>query len=140
MRTKRSFLGAVGTLTLVLASALTSGTAQAASSATSAASPTTSPAVRSELLAPGSGIVCSSGNFCASVWDPNANRFRVFYFYNCGRYSLSNWGGWSEAQNSQTGSAVARIYGASGNELASYPANNGVYAVDWTPVYSIRNC
>jgi hypothetical protein len=140
MRTKRSFLGTVGTVTLVLASALTSGTAQAASSATSAASPTTSPAVRSELLPAGSGIVCSSGNFCASVWDPNAGRFRVFYFYNCARYSLSNWGEWGEAKNSQTGGAVARVYGSSGNELASYPADGGVYAVNWGPVYSIRNC
>ncbi|UUU32421.1 hypothetical protein JIX56_22350 [Streptomyces sp. CA-210063] len=137
MRTKRSLLGALGTITLVLASALTSGTAQAAPSA---ASPTTSPAVRSELLSPGSGIICSSGNFCASVWDPAAGRFRVFYFFNCARYSLSNWNEWGEAQNSQTGGAVARIYGSSGNELRSYPADNAVYGVDWAPVYSIRNC
>lgn len=140
MRPKRSLLGAVGTVTLMLASVLASGTAQAASSATSAASPTTSPAVRSELLSAGSGIVCSSGNFCASVWDPAAGRFRVFYFYDCARYSLSNWNDWGEAQNSQTGGAVARIYGSSGNQLASYPADNGVYGVNWGPVYSIRNC
>lgn len=140
MRNQRSFLGAVGTMTLVLASALTSGTAQAAPAATSAASPTTSPAVRSELLAAGSGIVCGSGNFCASVWDPAAGRFRVFYFYDCARYALSNWNEWGEAQNSQTGGAVARVHGSAGNELASYPANNAVYAVNWGPVYSIRNC
>ncbi|QFQ98889.1 hypothetical protein F9278_25105 [Streptomyces phaeolivaceus] len=135
--TKRSLLGAAGTLALVLSSVLTSGPAQAASSA---ASPTTSPAVRSELLSPGSGIVCGSGNFCASVWDPAANRFRVFYFYNCARYSLSNWNEWGEAKNSQTGSAVARIHGSSGNQLASYNADNAVYAVNWAPVYSLRNC
>ncbi|MBZ3906608.1 MULTISPECIES: hypothetical protein [Streptomyces] len=135
--TKRSLLGAAGTLTLALASVVTAGPAQAA---TSAASPTTSPAVRSELLAPGSGVVCSSGNFCASVWDPAANRFRVFYFYNCARYSLSNWNEWGEAKNSQTGSAVARTYGSSGNQLGAYNADNAVYAVNWAPVYSIRNC
>ncbi|MDX3522657.1 hypothetical protein [Streptomyces scabiei] len=140
MRTKRALLGAVGTTTLMLASALASGTAGAATSATTAASPTTSPAVRSELLPAGAGITCNSGEFCASVFDPAAGRFRVFHFYNCARYSLSNWNDWGEAQNSQTGSAVARTYGSAGNELVAYPANGSVYAAHWSPVYSIRNC
>ncbi|WP_143671935.1 hypothetical protein [Streptomyces caniscabiei] len=47
---------------------------------------------------------------------------------------------WGEAQNSRTGGAVARVHGSAGDELASCPANNGVYAVNWGPVYSLRNC
>ncbi len=93
-----------------------------------------------ELLPPGAGVSCSSGNFCASVWDPTANRFRVFHFYNCTRYYLSNWNDWGEAKNSQTGGAVATIYGSGGDVIRTFPADNNVYAADWTPVHSIRNC
>lgn len=138
MPTKRSLPGVLGAMTLALASVFAAGPAQAAPSAVG---PTSSPApARTELLPPGAGVNCSSGNFCASVWDPTVNRFRVFYFYNCTRYYLSNWNNWGEAKNSQTGGAVATLYGSSGNVIRTIPADNGVYAVDWTPVYSIRNC
>ncbi len=35
---------------------------------------------------------------------------------------------------------MARIHGSGVNQLASYPADDGVYGVNWRPVYSIRNC
>lgn len=47
---------------------------------------------------------------------------------------------WAEAQNSQTGGAVAGLYGSGGGLLQTVPADNAVYAVNWSPVYSIRNC
>ncbi|MFF5784741.1 hypothetical protein ACFY8P_07225 [Streptomyces sp. NPDC012693] len=145
MPTKRSLPGVLGAMTLALASVLAAGPAHAAPSAVppapSAVPPTSSPApARTELLPPGAGVSCSPGNFCASVWDPTANRFRVFYFYNCTRYYLSNWNDWGEAKNSQTGGAVATVYGSGGTVIRTVPADNNVYAVNWTPVYSIRNC
>jgi hypothetical protein len=110
-------------------------------SALAAASPTTSPAVRTALLSPGAGIYCETGNFCASVWDPAAGRFRVFlFFYYCNLYSLANWNDWGEAKNSRTGGAVAHLYGSGGGRLKSIPADNEVYGVDWGPVHSLRNC
>jgi hypothetical protein len=163
MRIKRSLLGLAGTAMLVLASALTTTAAQAApgSDATpgghlmtmpaapdsahrtpllAAASPSASPAVRTAYAGAGGGVYCESGYFCASVWDPSAGQFKIFFFYTCNRYTLSSWIDWGEAQNSQTGGAVARLYGSGGGLLRSIPADNGVYAVDWSPVYSIRNC
>ncbi|MER7624541.1 hypothetical protein [Streptomyces sp. NPDC126503] len=138
MPIKRSLSGVLGAMTLALASVLATGPAQAAPSA---AAPWTSPApARTELLPPGAGVHCAPGNFCASVWDPSANRFRVFYFYHCTRYYLSNWNGWGEAKNSQTGGATATLYGSGGNVIRTYPADGNVYAVDWSPVYSLRNC
>jgi hypothetical protein len=137
MPTKRSLAGVLGAMALALASAFTAP----AQAAPTAVAPTTSPApARTELLAPGAGVQCTPGNFCASVWDPTAGRFRLFYFYACTRYYLANWNSWGEAMNSQTGGAVALTYGSSGNVLNRYPADNAPYAVDWTPVYSIRNC
>ncbi|GGY82043.1 hypothetical protein [Streptomyces omiyaensis] len=138
MTTQRALPGVLAAATLALASALTAGPAQAAPTV---AGPSSSPApARTELLPPGAGVNCTTGHFCASVWDPGANRFRVFYFYNCTRYYLSNWNGWGEAKNSQTGNATATLYGSGGNVLRTVPADNGVYAVDWAPVYSLRNC
>ncbi|MFJ3816611.1 hypothetical protein [Streptomyces sp. NPDC090056] len=138
MPTKRSLPGVLGAVTLALASVLTAGPVRAAPAAVA---PTSSPApARTELLPPGAGVSCSPGNFCASVWDPTVNRFRVFYFYNCTRYRLSDWGDWGEAKNSQSGGAVATVYGSGGNVIRTFPADNGVYAVNWAPVYSIRNC
>lgn len=163
MRTKRSLLGVIGTLTLVLASVFATGPAQAASApdsgrgghmmimpsapvgagsaqALAAAPPTTSPPVESVHVPPGSGVYCRPGNLCASVYDPTAGTFKVFFFYYCNRYSLANWNGWGEVQNSQTGGALGHLYDGNGNHLRVIFADNGVYAQDWTPVWSLRNC
>jgi hypothetical protein len=105
-----------------------------------AAAPSTSPAVRTAYAGAGGGVYCQSGYFCASVWDPTAGKFKIFFFYSCNRYTLSNWIDWAEAQNSQTGGAVAGLYGSGGGLLQTVPADNAVYAVNWSPVYSIRNC
>ncbi|ANS65932.1 hypothetical protein SLINC_3708 [Streptomyces lincolnensis] len=140
MRTKRSLLGAVGTMTLVLASVLASGTAQAASSAASAVAPTISPAADSRLVPAGSHITCDTGNFCAGVWDPTVNQWRVFFLYHCNRYHLSNWQGTGEVVNSQTDNAQATTYGQNGNVIQTFPVSTDAPDVDWDPVWSIRNC
>ena len=138
MRTKRSLLGAVGTMTLVLASVFTSGSAQAAS--TAAVSPTISPAARSQLVPSGGSVICDTGNFCAGVWDPTVNQWRVFFLYHCNRYSLANWHGTGEVMNSQTDNAQATIYGQNGNVIRTFPVSTDSPDVDWEPVWSIRNC
>ncbi|MFI9171992.1 hypothetical protein [Streptomyces lincolnensis] len=140
MRTQRSLLGAVGTMTLVLASVLATGTAQAASSAPSAVSPTVSPAADSRLVPSGSHITCDTGNFCAGVWDPTVNQWRVFFLYHCNRYHLSNWHGTGEVSNSQTDNAQATTYGQNGDVIQIFPVSNDKPDVDWEPVWSIRNC
>jgi hypothetical protein len=153
----------IGTLTLVLTSVFATGTAQAAAApddergghmmimpsapegagsaqALAAAPPTTSPAVHSVHVPPGSGVFCSTGNLCAAVYDPSAGTFKVFFFYSCNRYWMSNWNGFGEVQNSQTGGAAAYLYNRDGSIRKVVPADNGVYAQDWTPVWSLRNC
>ncbi|MDQ0947074.1 hypothetical protein QFZ24_000997 [Streptomyces phaeochromogenes] len=140
MRTQRSLLGVVGTMTLVLASVFASGSAQAASSATSAVSPTISPAAPSQLVPPGDSVTCDTGNFCAGVWDPTVNQWRVFFLYDCNRYYLSNWHGTGEVMNSQTDNAQATIYGENGNVIQTFPVSTDAPDVDWEPVWSIRNC
>ncbi|MFJ9907396.1 hypothetical protein ACIRVK_31645 [Streptomyces sp. NPDC101152] len=162
MRITRSLLGLAATVTTVLASVLAAGTAQAAPvphgssggqvmtmpaapegahpASLLAVAPTVSPAVRTAYAGAGGGVYCQSGYFCASVWDPTAGQFKIFFFYSCTRYTLSNWIDWAEAQNSQTEGATARLYGFGGGVLQTIPADNAVYAVNWTPVYSIRNC
>ncbi|MCD7441448.1 hypothetical protein K4B79_24880 [Streptomyces lincolnensis] len=140
MRTKSSLLGAVGTMTLMLASVFASGTAQAASSGASAVAPTISPAADSRLVPDGSHITCDTGNFCAGVWDPTVNQWRVFFLYHCNRYYLSNWQGTGEVMNSQTDNAQATTYGQSGNVIQTFPVSTDAPDVDWDPVWSIRNC
>ncbi|WP_405546806.1 hypothetical protein OG478_45335 [Streptomyces phaeochromogenes] len=140
MRLQRSLLGAVGTMTLVLASVSVSGSAQAASSATSAVSPTISPAAPSQLVPSGGHVTCDTGNFCAGVWDPTVNQWRVFFLYDCNRYYLSNWQGTGEVMNSQTDNAQATIYGQNGNMIQTFPVSTDAPDVDWEPVWSIRNC
>ncbi|MFJ8634075.1 hypothetical protein [Streptomyces sp. NPDC093568] len=140
MRLQRSLLGAVGTMTLVLASAFATGPAQAAPSAASAVPPTISPAAPSQLVPSGSHITCDTGNFCAGVWDPTVNQWRVFFLYRCNRYYLSNWQGTGEVKNSQTDNAQATTYGQSGNVIQTFPVSSDSPDVDWDPVWSIRNC
>ncbi|WP_326761935.1 hypothetical protein OHB35_46470 [Streptomyces phaeochromogenes] len=140
MRLQRSLLGAASTMTLVLASVSVSGSAQAASSATSAVSPTISPAVPSQLVPSGGHVTCDTGNFCAGVWDPTVNQWRVFFLYDCNRYYLSNWQGTGEVMNSQTDNAQATIYGQNGNVIQTFPVSTDAPDVDWEPVWSIRNC
>lgn len=140
MRPQRSLLGGVGTMTLVLASVFASGTAQAASSVTSAVSPTISPAAHSQLVPSGTTITCDGGNFCAGVWDPTVDQWRVFFLYHCNRYHLSNWHGTGEVKNSQTDNAQATTYGQNGNVIQTFPVSADEPDVDWEPVWSIRNC
>jgi hypothetical protein len=104
-----------------------------------AAAPSTSPAVRTAYAGAGGRVYCQSGYFCGSVRDPTAGKFTIF-FYSGNRYTLSNWIDWAEAQNSQTGGTVASLYGSGGGLRQTVPADNAVYAVNWSPVYSIRNC
>ncbi|MES5820807.1 hypothetical protein [Streptomyces sp. RG80] len=140
MRPQRSLLGAVATMTLVSASVFVSGSAQAATSATSAVAPTISPAASSQLVPNGEHISCDTGNFCAGVWDPTVNQWRVFFLYDCHLYHLSNWQGTGEVVNSQTGNAQATTHGQNGALIQTYPVSADAPDVNWDPVWSIRNC
>jgi hypothetical protein len=90
--------------------------------------------------AEGPGATCDTGYFCAGVWDPAAGQYRVFFFYDCNRYYLSNWQGTSKVMNNQTDNAEATLYGQNGEVLRTFPTSTDVLDVDWEPVWSIRNC
>lgn len=85
-------------------------------------------------------ITCDTGNFCAGVWDPTVDRWRVFFLYACNRYHLANRHGTGEVMNSQTDDAQATIHGQNGNVIQTFPVSTDSPDVDWDPVWSIRNC
>ncbi|MDH6221637.1 hypothetical protein [Streptomyces pseudovenezuelae] len=159
MRDKRSLPGLIGALVVVLAALFGAGPAQAADSPSGhylmlptaphsaaarsavAHSPGISPAANKVVhVAVGDGVACDSGNFCTAVWDPTTNDWKVFFLFQCALYSLSYWNGDGYYANSQTGGAVAIVYGQSGNELVRAPVEPVTYLYNWDPAWSIRNC
>ncbi|MFB6888502.1 hypothetical protein ACFCX4_04200 [Kitasatospora sp. NPDC056327] len=165
-RFKRSALGTAGALTALLAAfAGTTGPAQAAPAAATvttaagqtlvapsapslqdrarlaAVSPTVSPAARFGHVPADSDYQCAQGNLCALVWDPTAGDYKIFYLYNCARYSLSGWNGQGFYADNQTGGVRSYFYGSNGGVLKSFTPDGGAnHTQDWTPVYAIRNC
>ncbi|AYC35912.1 hypothetical protein DWG14_00120 [Streptomyces griseorubiginosus] len=163
MRNMRSIIGFFGVLAVALAALFVAGPAQAAPQqgaakdghvlvlpaapagvtprSAAANSPTTSPAAgRVVHVASGSTVNCTSGSLCTAVWDPTTGDWKVFFLYNCARYSLSYWNGGGYYVDSQTGGVTSYFYGQSGNVLKRFTPDNTVYSYDWTPVWSIRNC
>ncbi|GAA4064981.1 hypothetical protein GCM10022233_44360 [Streptomyces shaanxiensis] len=160
VRAQRSVLGVIGALILALAAVFAAGPAQAASSSTNAAvappapqgaqaadvsiaavSPGISPAANFIHVAAGGTFDCTSGSLCAAVWDPTTSDWKIYYLYTCARYSLSNWNGTGYYFDEQTGGVTSYFYGQSGNVLRSFKPDGGIrHEVDWTPVWSIRNC
>ncbi|MFG2988645.1 hypothetical protein ACGFZK_04945 [Streptomyces sp. NPDC048257] len=157
MRFNRSILGMAGVTAMLLTTALTAGSAQAAAdtraqvapaapaaarsaSLAAAASPGISPAVSTGHVAPGGSYTCSSGNLCTLVWDPTTSDWKVFYLYNCNRYSVYNWNGNGAYWDNQTGNPTSYLYNQGGGVLKSFQPGGGQLGQDWTPVYSIRNC
>jgi hypothetical protein len=163
MRAKRSLVGIVGLLAMMLLAAFSAGTAQASSSGSAAggqllvapappkhaaalsaqrlaaASPTVSPAASYVHRATGESYTCASGNLCTEVWDPTVSKWKIFFLYSCNRYSLANWLGSGYYHNFQTGGTTASFYDSSGQVVTSSTAVSSGYQ-DWNPVWSIRNC
>ena len=120
----------------VVASAAPEATARASALAVS---PGVSPPVSTIHVAPGGIYFCPSGVLCTEVWDPTASAVKVFSFYHCNTYSLSNWNGSGGWINFQTGGAWAYAYNQSGTVINAFPAGyQGT--VNWSPAWYIKNC
>lgn len=105
-----------------------------------ATSPYTSPGSTAGHVNPGQTYTCAVGNLCELAWDPTTGNWELFRMYYCNRYSLYYWNDGGYFWNNQTSGTVARFYGSSGNLLKSDTAPTGQTYIDWSPVYSIRNC
>jgi hypothetical protein len=102
--------------------------------------PSVSPSVRTIHVATGEPYTCDTGNLCLEVWDPTTSNWKVFYLYNCRKYSLSYFNGWGDFTDYQTGGVRSYFYGQSGNELRSFTPPQLEVPQDWGPVWSVRNC
>lgn len=98
--------------------------------------PTTSPVVQHTYLKQGEHTTCPSGYACAAV--PYSTGAYVFKFYEYGGYSLSYWGGTSEALNNQTGGAAMRLDNVNGTQVRCIAPPAHVYDADWDPIWRIR--
>ncbi|MFE2108992.1 hypothetical protein ACFXAF_24445 [Kitasatospora sp. NPDC059463] len=162
---KRSALGVAGALTAVLTAFAGSAPAGAATTAAApagrvlvappapplqarteaaaiaAGSPTVSPAAPFGHIPANSDYNCDPGYLCALVWDPTAGDYKIFYLYDCARYSLNGWNGQGFYADNQTGGVRSYFYDANGGVLKSFTPDGGAnHTQDWTPVWSIRNC
>ncbi|MFI6003255.1 hypothetical protein ACIA98_23050 [Streptomyces sp. NPDC051366] len=163
MRVKRSVLGMVGVTTMLLTAAFTTGSAEAATpsdqgasarvlvapaapanarpaSLAAASSPGISPGVRTSHVPASGSYGCDSGNLCTLVWDPTTSDWKIFYLYNCNRYSVYNWNGNGWYFDNQTGNPTSYLYNQGGGIVKSFTPGGGQQGQDWTPVYSVRNC
>ncbi|MDR7381943.1 hypothetical protein [Promicromonospora iranensis] len=81
---------------------------------------------------------CPSGRFCTYQQQDNG-QYRVYDFYRCTDYQLSNWFDSRMAKNNQTGGVTVRLLGSNGQQVDTVTA--GQYkAVNWNPVWTIRLC
>lgn len=164
MRVKRSILGMAGVCAMLSAAAFTTGSAQAAvpsgqaaaasrvlvapaapaatqsASLVAAASPGISPWAASGHVSPSGSYGCAGGNLCTLVWDPTTSDWKIFYLNACHRYSVSNWDGNGFYFDAQTGGVTSYLYGSNGGELSHFQPGGGQVSVNWSPVYSIKNC
>lgn len=160
MRIKRPALGLVGGLACTAAAILTTGVAQAATPSNhqanahtltaptaprgarprAAAAPRISPSVPTKHVAPGGRYTCGKGRLCTAVWDPTTSNWKVFNLYKCHKYALAHWSGKGYYNDNQTGNVRSHFYGRNGKNLKSFTPGGGQKSVDWTPVWSIRNC
>jgi hypothetical protein len=104
-----------------------------------AASPGVSPPVNSIHVAPGQSYICYVGSLCTTVWDPTTSDWKAFGFYYCNTYSLSNWNGYGNWINVQTGGAWAYAYDQSGTTIDAFQAGYQGTAY-WSPAWYIKNC
>ncbi|MFJ6084277.1 hypothetical protein ACIQI8_23030 [Streptomyces sp. NPDC092369] len=165
-RPRRPLLGGLGALALALAAVFTTGPAQAASpdhdlsqlrqgdrimtmpaappslASTAAEEPPTAwPKPDKIVHVPAAASLnCTSGNLCVSVFDHTTGDYVVFFLYYCDTYALSNFVGTGSYHNAQTGGAVARFYGKTGNLITSVRAGGSGNDYKWSPVWSIKNC
>ncbi|MFE2296168.1 hypothetical protein [Streptomyces sp. NPDC059452] len=142
MRTRSILSTAIAAAALLAAGMVPAASAAPAADGPSAAaqSPRVSPAA-DYFHTSGPGYTCPTGNFCARVWDPTVQKYKVFKLYKCATYALSYWGGTGGYANRQTGSrATATFYGESGNVLRNVPVGASSTSYNWSPVWKIRNC
>lgn len=108
-----------------------------------ATAPSISPSTAFEDVLPGQTYTCALGTFCAGVWNPVNGKWRVFKLFTCRLYFVSNWIGTGFYWDNQTGRPQSNVFGSNGAVL-NPPGNifpgGGQQFIDWTPVFSIRNC
>ncbi|MFI9332988.1 hypothetical protein ACIGZJ_36315 [Kitasatospora sp. NPDC052868] len=145
MNLKRSAAGLLGAVALLPAVVVGTGSAQAAPVASArlvAASPSVSPSVPTQYYRYETdmfGIPCPSGSLCISVDDPGAQKWKVFYFDPCRRYSVSNWEGGGYYINNQTGRVTTTFFDRWGNGFPNIPVG-AKGSFNWSDVWSLQNC
>lgn len=155
MRSGRTIVGTIGVALAMLVPALVGAPAQAApatkaasavgaASSVLATSPGISPAAERVTHVGRYGFAdyhCAAGRACLAVWDSTVGMWKVFDLFRCGSYRLSYWYDGGAMKNNQTGGAAVRTYGSGGGLIWTYgPNGNGIYEVDWNPVWSVRPC
>ena len=68
------------------------------------------------------------------------SKWRVFKLFVCTTYAVSNWNGSGFYWDNQTGTPLSAFYGQFMNTLFSFRPGGGQLAVDWSPVWFIKNC
>ncbi|GIH03963.1 hypothetical protein Rhe02_20300 [Rhizocola hellebori] len=105
--------------------------------------PTTYPSVTTHPVAPGAIYTCGAGYFCALVWNPVTNLWKVFFFYYCQTQYVYNWlGGGAYLNNQNPPVQPTQIYGQYGELLAALVVENPRRQrdFDWNPVWSLKPC
>jgi hypothetical protein len=105
-----------------------------------AVSPTVSPSVSTGHIAPNGTYSCGSGNLCALAWDPTTANWKIFYFYNCNDYSLSNWNGTGYYYDNQTGNVTSYFFDDWYIVWLSFTPDRTQHSYNWDPIYTIENC
>lgn len=164
MQVRRSIFGTFGVIAVTLTAVFATAPAQATSLpdhgetsvvlhappapkgartslfATAAASPTISPSTSTQHVASDGVVTCHNGTLCMVVWDPTTADYKVFFLYDCHKYSLSHWSGWGRFGDFQTGGVRSYFYGSNDQVLTSFTPSGDNVQYDWTPVWSVRNC
>lgn len=102
-------------------------------------SPYISPAARQIRHSSSTNVPCTSGNFCASVWDPTTGDWKIFDLFDCHTYALSYWQGPGQYNNAQVGGVRVEFQDQNHNILRSFTAT-GTGTQNWDPVWFIKNC
>jgi hypothetical protein len=108
-----------------------------------ATAPSISPSTDFEDVVPGQPYTCALGTFCAGVSNPVNGKWRVFKLFTCRRYRVFDWIGAGFYWDHQTGHPQSNVFGSNGAVLNPpgniFPSDTQPF-IDWTPVFSIRNC
>lgn len=85
-------------------------------------------------------ISCYEGYICFDAWDPNKQKFKVFYLRKCSTRALHNFGDSGLYKNNQTTGTVTRFLDKNGKEISRTKAKHGARPISYLKVKSIDVC